>query len=278
MSLFETLEIFDGSGREFSFGYKGTLWAGGSGSVELLCATPTEDCLVTLQNVISGSEGDLRSRPGGERTISKSGSNGAAFGNEAGGRHAGGGRVLPREKAGIGRAVAPTDGARRYENLAKMVQDNLVEVVGVKPGAFRALKFSVCEPCIMGKQTRLPFSESESVSMEPLELVHMDVCGPMPVPSVGGSRYFATFLDDYSKLSVVVPMKQKSEVAKVTEHVIQRLESQSGKKLKSVGPNGGKEYVNKALRDVFGGKGTVHEKTAFYTAEQNGSAERLNRQ
>ncbi|GAQ92676.1 5'-3' exoribonuclease 2 [Klebsormidium nitens] len=27
-----------------------------------------------------------------------------------------------------------------YENLAKMVQDNLVEVVGVKPGVFRALK------------------------------------------------------------------------------------------------------------------------------------------
>jgi hypothetical protein len=100
----------------------------------------------------------------------------------------------------------------------------------------------------------------------------------MPVPSIGGSRYFATFLDDYSKLSVVVPMKQKSEVAKVTEWTINRLELQSGKKLKSVRTDQGKEYVNKALENVFRGKGTVHEKTAPYTAEQNRSAERLNRQ
>ncbi|GAQ93565.1 hypothetical protein KFL_016510030, partial [Klebsormidium nitens] len=87
-------------------------------------------------------------------------------------------------------------------------------------------------------------------------------------PSVGGSRYFAIFPDDYSKLSVVVPMKQKSEVAEVTEHVINRLELQSEKKLRSVRTDRGKEYVNKALKNVFGGKGTVHEKTASYMAEQ----------
>ena len=149
-----------------------------------------------------------------------------------------------------------------YENLAKMVQGDLVKGVGVGPSAFRALKTSVCEPCIMGKQTRLPFPESESVSTEPLELVHRDVCGPMPVASKGGSRYFATSLDDYSKLSVVVPMKQKGEVAKVAERVLNRLEVQSGKKLKTVRTDRGKEYVNKALEEVFGGKGTVHEKTA----------------
>ena len=130
----------------------------------------------------------------------------------------------------------------------------------------------------MGKHTRLPFPESESVCSEPLELVHLVGCGPMPVPSIGGSRYFATFLDDYSKLSVIVSMRQKGEVAKVSEHVINRLELQLGKKLKSVRTDRGKEYVNKALKDVFGGKGTVHEKTAPYTAEQNGSAERLDRQ
>ncbi|GAQ92988.1 protein with ribonuclease H-like and integrase domains [Klebsormidium nitens] len=165
-----------------------------------------------------------------------------------------------------------------YENLAKTVQDNLAEGVGVKRWAFRALKTSVCEPCIMGKQTRLPFLESRSASTEPLELSHMDVCGPMLVPSVGGNRKFATFPDDYSKLSVVVPMKQKSKVAKVTEHVINRVELQSGKKLRPVRTDRGKEYVNKALKDVFGFKGTVHDKIAPYTAEQNVSAERLNRQ
>ncbi|GAQ93154.1 Transposon-encoded protein with ribonuclease H-like, integrase and retrovirus zinc finger-like domains [Klebsormidium nitens] len=51
-SLFESLEMLRGSGREFIFGNKGTLWAEGSGSVELRCATPSGESLVTLQNVM----------------------------------------------------------------------------------------------------------------------------------------------------------------------------------------------------------------------------------
>ena len=72
-------------------------------------------------------------------------------------------------------------------------------------------------------------------------------------------------------------MKQKGEVAKVAERILNRLEVQSGKKLKTGRTDRGKEYVNKALEEVFGGKGTVHEKAAPYTAGQNGSEERLNR-
>ncbi|GAQ93236.1 hypothetical protein KFL_013790010, partial [Klebsormidium nitens] len=46
------------------------------------------------------------------------------------------------------------------------------------------------------------------------------------------------------------PTKQKSEVAKVTWHMVNRLELQSGKKLKSVRTDRGEKYVNKALEDV----------------------------
>jgi hypothetical protein len=60
-SLFETLEMFGGSGREFTFEDQGTLWAQGSGSVELRCATPTGESLVTLRNVmyVSGVAANL---------------------------------------------------------------------------------------------------------------------------------------------------------------------------------------------------------------------------
>ncbi|GAQ92835.1 hypothetical protein KFL_011620020 [Klebsormidium nitens] len=67
--------------------------------------------------------------------------------------------------------------------------------------------------------------------------------------------YFATFLDDYSKLFVVIPMKQKGEVPKVTEHVINRFELQSGKKLRSVRTDRGKDYVLCPLRTPSGAKG-----------------------
>jgi hypothetical protein len=47
----------------------------------------------------------------------------------------------------------------------------------------------------------------------------MDVCGPMHVVAKRGKRYFATFLDDYSKLSVVYPLALKSEVVEAVEKV-----------------------------------------------------------
>ena len=105
----------------------------------------------------------------------------------------------------------------------------------------------------------------------------MDVCGPMPVTSKGGSKYFATVLDDFSKLSIVIPLKTKDQVSKRVEEIITRLENQTGKRVKKVRTDRGREYLNGTLKGVFNSKGIVHETTARYTPEQNGSAERLNR-
>eukprot|EP00111_Clytia_hemisphaerica_P023199 TCONS_00068237-protein len=70
-----------------------------------------------------------------------------------------------------------------------------------------------CEGCAMGKQHRQPFpKKSTNTTKGLLELIHSDVCGPMDVPSVGGSRYFVTFIDDYSRYTTVYMMKHKSEV------------------------------------------------------------------
>jgi hypothetical protein len=52
--------------------------------------------------------------------------------------------------------------------------------------------------------------------------------------SKGGSRYLATFLDDYNKLSMVQPLKKKSDVVASTEGVLVCLELQTGKKVKAV--------------------------------------------
>jgi transposase InsO family protein len=164
-----------------------------------------------------------------------------------------------------------------YDNLAKLQQQQMVTGINVSSKAFLEAKdSSVCEPCLMGKQTRQPFPTSESDSSRQLELVHMDVCGPMQ-ESLGGSRYLATFLDDYSKLSVVVPLQRKEEVTAAVAQTITLLENQSRQKLQKVRTDNGKEYVNKQLKQYFRAKGVVHQKTVPYTPEQNGAAERLNK-
>jgi len=51
----------------------------------------------------------------------------------------------------------------------------------------RRLSTATCEPCIRGDMSRLPLQELETVENEPLDLVHTDFNGPMPIPTPTGS-------------------------------------------------------------------------------------------
>lgn len=68
-----------------------------------------------------------------------------------------------------------------------------------------------CESCVYGKQSKIifPIGKSWRASIC-LELVHADLCGPMSIESLGGSRYFLLFIDDYSRMSWIYFLKFKS--------------------------------------------------------------------
>lgn len=46
----------------------------------------------------------------------------------------------------------------------------------------------------------------------------------MPVPSIGGSEYFITFIDDYSRRIHLVRIKSKDEAKRCVQEYIARLE------------------------------------------------------
>jgi transposase InsO family protein len=164
-----------------------------------------------------------------------------------------------------------------YKGLAQLVRNQMVSGIHVTADEFEQAGKKVCQFCVQAKQARLPFPTTQSTTKNPMELVHMDVCGPMPVQSPGGSRYFATFLDDHTKFSAVVPINSKSDVPEVVKRTIKQLETQTGHQLKTVRTDRGGEYLNHSLRSYFESKGVLHQTTAPYTPEQNGAAERLNR-
>ena len=66
-----------------------------------------------------------------------------------------------------------------------------------------------CEPCIEGKQHRLPFLKEARQAEELLEVVHSDVCSPMSQNLFSSTRYFVTFIDDKSRHSIIYFMKTK---------------------------------------------------------------------
>ncbi len=166
-----------------------------------------------------------------------------------------------------------------YGNLFQLKDKHMVEGIATPAQSFKAQQDQkpLCEACTLGKQHRLPFPKSDSKSSRTLELVHMDVCGPFQVTSEGDAKYLATFTDDFSRLSEVLPLKQKSAVAEAVSTTMAKWETQTGKRLKAVRTDRGTEYVNKELTIYFQDSGITHSTTAPYTPEQNGVAERFNR-
>jgi transposase InsO family protein len=107
----------------------------------------------------------------------------------------------------------------------------------------------------------------------------MDVFRPLPDKdtSTGGCKYLATLYDDYFKFSVVMPLRSKGDVTPTSIDVIKWLEKQCGCQLKAIRTDKGSEYVNQRFRSFPHDKGVEHQRSAPYTPEQNGAAERLNR-
>ena len=66
--------------------------------------------------------------------------------------------------------------------------------------------------CAKGKNIKNPFPKSDTNTKGRLELIHFDVCGPMPSISLSGYEYYVTFIDDYSRKTWIYFLKNKSEV------------------------------------------------------------------
>ena len=56
----------------------------------------------------------------------------------------------------------------------------------------------ICKGYVKRKNIKNPFPKSDTKSKGILELIHSDVCGPMPSTSLSGYVYYVTFIDDYS--------------------------------------------------------------------------------
>ena len=83
--------------------------------------------------------------------------------------------------------------------IRKMAQKKLAAEIRLPKGA----TLSFCEGCVAGKMTRKSFKPvGEIRSKKRLQLIHSDICGPMPTESIGGHKYFVTFIDDYSRCCV----------------------------------------------------------------------------
>ncbi|GJX87625.1 retrovirus-related pol polyprotein from transposon TNT 1-94 [Tanacetum coccineum] len=164
-----------------------------------------------------------------------------------------------------------------HQKLGHMSEQGMKILVERKllPGLTK-VSLPFCEHCVISKQHRLKFKTSNSRSVYVLELVHSDVW-QAPVLSLGGAKYFVSFIDDYSRRCWVYPIKKKSDVFEVFKVYKARVELDSGKKIKCLRTDNGGEYTGDEFDTFCRQEGIKRQFTTTYTPQQNGVAERMNR-
>src|ERR1044072_5004268 len=119
--------------------------------------------------------------------------------------------------------------------------------------AVKSCTIGLCKYRILGKQCRVSFKTEKHTTEGILDYVHSDVWGPTKESSIGGSRYFVTFVDDCSKKVWVYFMQHKSEVFAKFRMWKAEVENQTGRKIKYLRSDNGTEYTDKKFMHFWGG-------------------------
>jgi hypothetical protein len=106
------------------------------------------------------------------------------------------------------------------------------------------------EHYVTSKQHRLKFGTSTTKSKCILDLIHSDVW-QAPVISLGGARYFVSFIDDFSRRCWVYLIRRKVDVLAVFKTFKARVELESEKKIKCLMTDNGGEYTSDEFDNFY---------------------------
>nr|GEY41416.1 hypothetical protein [Tanacetum cinerariifolium] len=132
--------------------------------------------------------------------------------------------------------------------------------------------------CEMGKAKRKSFqTKTNPSSKRRLQLLHMDLCGPMRVESINGRKYVLVIVDDYSGYTWTHFLRSKDETPEVLIDFLRLVQRGLHAQVRIVQTNKCTEFLNKILHAYFASEGILHQTSVARTPEQNGVVERRNR-
>ena len=132
----------------------------------------------------------------------------------------------------------------------------------------------VCAGCAHGKSHRSPLPDSSTTQYSKMELLVMDLTGPVNIPTWDGYIYALVVVETSCRYPVGRLLKDKGEVGVAVRDIVAMLERQSGVRTRRIRTDSGTEFVNAAMDDFCQRNGIIHETTNPYRPEQNGIAER----
>ena len=133
-----------------------------------------------------------------------------------------------------------------------------------------------CDVCHLSKFARLPFTSSMSRASNPFEIIHSDIWGPT-LKSFDGFQYFVTFVDDFTRITWLYLLKLKSEVVDVFKDFHKFVITQFSSHIHVLRSDNDTEYMSHNMSQYLSTHGILHQTSCVGTPQQNGVAERKNR-
>uniref|UniRef100_A0A2N9HKM9 Integrase catalytic domain-containing protein n=1 Tax=Fagus sylvatica TaxID=28930 RepID=A0A2N9HKM9_FAGSY len=188
------------------------------------------------------------------------------------------GAILPASSPKLFHTSAVSSSSQLWHNRLGHPQQSVVKhVLQNKLRLPVSNTTSLCIHCLEGKMHKLPFPNSVSITSHPLEIVHSDVWGPAPITSNNETRYYVTFVDDFTRFTWFFPLQSKSQVLSSFMHFKSTMENLLSCKLKILRTDCGGEYTKHDFQSFCSSTGVFHQFTCPHTSQQNGVAERKHR-
>ena len=130
-----------------------------------------------------------------------------------------------------------------------------------------SLDFDFYEHCVYGKHNWVRFPSDAMRAEGILQLVHSDVFGPVSIPSLEKSMYYASFIDDFSRKTWIYFLRKKSEVFDRFKEFKALVENQTRKQIKVLRTNNGGEFCGNEFEEFCKKSGIARQKTTPYTPQ-----------
>jgi transposase InsO family protein len=160
------------------------------------------------------------------------------------------------------------------KNLHKLLKGE--HILGLTNVHFE--KDRVCSACQAGKQVGAHHPHKNIMMTDrPLELLHMDLFGPIAYISIVGSKYCLVIVDDYFRFTWVFFLQEKSQTQETLKEFLRWAQNEFGLRIKKIRSDNGMEFKNSQINGFLEDEGIKHEFSSPYTPKQNGVVERKNR-
>lgn len=160
-----------------------------------------------------------------------------------------------------------------FDNLVKISKNRYVINIPqiTKPAS------TFCDECIRGNQIKVSCKTKEYNTSRSLLLVHTNLCGPTRTRVLTSERYFMLFIEDYSRMTWVTFLHEKSQAFKRFIIFRRMVENDSGHQLKCLRSDQGGEYSSIEFIDYCEKHGILRQYSITRKPQQNGEVERKNR-